>query len=270
MPAKRDVIVNPFVSEFVYDNIVNSTLDQRRHLNGKFARVKRNSRSAKAFSVKATQEEKALVLAKLGVPFAWFFNIDLVKFKELFENRKEFTNAQLSDKMLKENWFVVTDKQFMTFAGLMASNSHSETYMINRDFLKVGYRLKQWRNQYSNTSSTEAKDALPMSKDIAKLMSNAIIYSKYTDGEFGINEPEIAVLLYIYSKNKEFLPLNDLKIQFNGVYRNFKLVKALNELMKAKYVEKGEAEWANQYRITGWGVDIALRFEKKVFSLENY
>lgn len=270
MPAKRDVIVNPFVSEFVYDNIVNSTHDQRKFLNGKYTRVGRHSRPAKAFSVKATQEEKALMLSKLGIPFAWFFNIDLAKFKELFENRAEFTNAQLTDKMLKENWFVVSDKQFMTFAGLMASNCHSETYMINRDFNKIGFRAKEWRKEYANTSLTEAKESLTASRDIARLMTNTIMFSKYTDGEFGINEAEIAVLMYMYSKSKEFIELNELKRQFNGIYRNFKLVAALKVLRNAKYIEEGEAEWAKQYRMTGWGVDIALRFEKKVFSLENY
>lgn len=270
MPAKRDVIVNPFVSEFVYDNIVNSTIEQRRFLNGKYMRIGRNSRAARGFSTKSTAEEKALMLAKLGVPFAWLFNIDEKKLKELFDDQHNFSPVRMTDKLLSEKMFVVTDKQFMQFAGLMASNCHSETYMINRDFLKANYRLKEWKKEYSNTSLSEAKDATPASKDIAKMVSNAIMFSKYTDGEYGINDAEVAVLMFMYSKQKEFIEMDEMRVHFNGIYRNFKLVRCLNTLVKAKYVEKGEGNWDGMYKTTGWGNDIALKFQKRMFALENY
>jgi hypothetical protein len=270
MPAKRDVIVNPFVSEFIYDVIINATLDQRRILNGKYAKVGRSKRKARAFSVTSTLEEKALMLAKLGVPFAWVFNLEKGKFQELKGSMKQMNTAQISDKMLNEKYFVITDKQFLFFANLMASNSHSETWLMNRDFLNAAYRLSEWKQNYSNIKLSEAKDALPAAREMAKIMMNTIMFSSYADSTFDINEAETAILLYFLSKEKEFIAEDELKLFFNGIYRNFKLVRAINTLLKAKYIEKGEGEWAKQYRITGWGVDIALRFEKKVFSLENY
>lgn len=270
MPAKRDVIVDPFVSEFIYDTIINATLDQRRFLNGKYQKVGRSKRKARAFSVTSTLEEKALMLAKLGVSFAWVFNMDKAKFKEISAEIKGMSNLQITDMMLREKMFVITDKQFLFFAGLMASNSHSETWMLNRDFLTASYRLNEWKQQYGNATLGASKDSTPASRDMAKVMLNTIIFSQYALGAFDVNDAEMAVLLYFLSKEKEFIGFDELKLSFNSVYKNFKLVKALKTLLNAKYIEQGQGEWAKQYRMTGWGVDIALRFEKKVFSLENY
>lgn len=270
MPNKRDVIINPFVSEYLYDNIVNATLEQRRFLNGKFLRVARSPRRARAWVITSTLEEKALMFAKLGISFAWVFNLDKGKISELKEGMKGASNVQLIDKMLAERYFAITDKQIMLYAGLMASNAHSETWILNRQFLQAAYRVKEWRQQYGNEALADSKDASPASRNMANLMLNTILFSKYALGAFDVNESELAVLLHMFSKEKEFVHIDDLKLKFNGAYRNFKLVKAINVLVKAKYIEKGEGQWVKQYRVTGWGVDIALRFEKKVFSLENY
>lgn len=270
MPKKRDILTNPCVSEFVYDTIVNSTIDQKKFLNGKFLRVGRTSRTAKAFSVSSGMEERALVLAKLGVPFAWVFNISEKKLKELYDDRHSFNQVKLADKMIEEKMFVITDKEFMQYAGLMASSCHSETWILNRDFLKVHYHLREWRRDYENATNKETKEGIAASKEIAKLITNSIIFSKYSDGTYGINEQEIAVLMYMYSKQKEFIELKQLKIHFNGIYRNFKLVRAINTLLKNQYVEKGVGQFEDNCRITGWGVDIVLKFQKRVFALENY
>ncbi len=270
MPARRDVITNPFISEFVYDKIVNATMEERRFLNGKFAKVRRNTKTARLFSVSSTLEEKALILSKLGVQFAWLFNIGKNEFKQLCKEADGMTSVELTDKMLKENYFVVSDKQFMMFSHLMASNSHSETWMLNRQFLQAGQYLKEWKQEHGNANLSDVKDASPASKWMAKIMLNTIMFSKYSDGILEVNDIQIAVLLYFFSKEKEFITHEELRVSFNGIYRNFKLAKCLRVLLNAKYIEKGEGQWANQYRLTGWGVDIALRFEKKVFSLENY
>lgn len=270
MPTRRDVVVNPFVSEYLYDTIINATVEQRRFLNGKYLKVGRNKRKARAFSVNSTLEEKALMFTKLGIPFAWVFNLDRTQLKQFQEESDGYSNVQLTDKMLQARCFVVTDKQFMLFSNLMASNSHSETWMLNRAFHQAAYRIKEWRQAYGNVPLEDAKVSLPAGRDMAKVMLNAIIFSKYAEGLFEINETEIAVLLYIFSKEKEFIPLEELRNHFNGIYRNFKLVRCLNSLLKAQYVEKGMGKWVKDYRITSWGIDTALKFEKRVFALENF
>ena len=270
MPNKRDVIVNPFVSEFIYDAIVNSTIDQRRFLNGKFLKVGKSIRKARAFSVNSTLEEKALMLTKLGVKFAWVFGLDKKQLKQIEEESGEYTNVQLTDRLLQEKAFVITDKQFMLFSNLMASNCHSETWMMNKAFHQASYRIKEWRKNYASVPIVDSKDGVVAARDMAKIMLNTIIFSKYAEGLFDVNEAETAVLLYFLSKEREFIPDAELKLAFNGVYRNFKLVRCLNTLVNAQYVEKGEGRFKGTYRITSFGIDVAMKFEKKVFSLENF
>ncbi len=270
MPAKRDVIVNPFVSEFIYDAIVNATVEQRRFLNGKFLKVGRSMRKARSFSVNSTLEEKALMLTKLGIPFAWVFNVEKSKLKQLKEDAGEYTNVMLADKMLAEKYFVITDKQFMLFANQMASNCHSETWLLNRDFVQASYRLLEWRQTYGSLTLSTAKDTTVAAREMGKVMMNTIIFSKYAEGIFDINEAEIAVLLYFISKEREYITEVELKATFNGVYRHFKLIRAINTLVKSQYIEKGEGNKTKQFRITSWGIDTAMKFQKRVFSLENY
>jgi len=270
MPVKRDVVVNPFVSEFLYDAIVNSTVEQRRFLNGKYLKVGRSKRKARAFSVNSTLEEKALMLTKLGISFAWVFNIEKSKLKQLQEDAGEYTNVQLADKMLQEKYFVITDKQLMLFCNLMASNSHSETWLLNRDFVQASYRIKEWRQNYGNVPLADSKDSIVAARDMAKIMMNTIMFSKYAEGILDISEPEIAILLYLLSKEREYIPDTELRVTFNGIYRNFKLVRCINTLLKGQLIEKGLGAMLRQYRLTSWGIDTAMKFQKRVFSLENY
>ena len=271
MPAKRQVILDPFVSEYVYSCIVNSTIEQRKMLNGKFLYATRTSKKAKTFSVKSTDEEKRILLAKLGVQFAWVFYIEKDKLDELLGTTGKVTNSQIAKIMIDQKVMVVSNRQVMSLLGLMSSNCHSETWMMNRDYLTMGYLAKQWRKQYEHPTNKEIKDGLVESREIAKLMVNTIMASKSTEGMFGVTETEMSVLLYMMSRQKEFVPEHEMKVYFRGLYREFRINVALKQLVLAQYISKNLTDpKVSEYNITGWGVDVAMKFQKRVFNLLNF
>lgn len=268
MPAKRDVLLNPVVSEYLYDCMVNATNEQKSNLKLKYLKAIKNSKTAKVFSAKSTMEEKAILLAKLGIRFSWVFNLSKQRLNELVKGKEK--PSKLADIMLSEKVMIVTDKQVLQYLNLMAANCHSEVYMMNRDFLKVGYTLTDWKKDHYNTNLQEVKDSFKATKDMCKLMVGAMINSKLSVTMFGIPETAFTILLFMYSKDKEFLTESEIKLQFNGIYRNFKIGKSTNELLRASYIEKSFLTSAKEYRVTSMGAEAVLRFEKKIFETQNF
>lgn len=268
MPPKRDILQNPIVSEFVYDCLMKATLEQKKNLNGKLLRATRTSRTAKAFAMKSTQEEKAILLAKLGVSFSWNFNLSKKRLMELFENRKTMTPTQLTDLMLREKIVIVTDKQVVQFLGVMAANCHSEIYLLNRDFLKAGYMAREFRKEYFSTTLSELKTANLSAKWMARTMVNNIVSGKFCEALFDMPETSICVLLFMFSKDKEFITEQEIRLYFNGIYRGFKLGKSINDLLKVNFIEKSYLTESKEYCVTKSGIEAVLRFEKRTFSME--
>ncbi len=270
MPAKRQIILDPFVSEFVYSCIMNSTIEQRKQLNGKFLYATRTSKKAKTFSVKSTDEEKRILLSKLGIEFAWVFNISKDKLDQLFETTGKKTLSELTKVMIEQKVMVVTDKQVMTFLGVMASNCHSESWLINREYLNFGYRIKEWRREYEHPTNREMKEMMMVMRDMAKAMLNTILASKSIEDQFGVSETAMTVLLYLISRQKEFVTEFETKTYLRGMYREFRVNVALKSLISLKYVERNAGETKPEYRITGMGVNVALSFQKKALTLLNF
>lgn len=270
MPAKRSILVNPFVNEYVYDQMMKVTVEQKRLLNGKYLKALRNSRTAKTFATKSTIEEKAILLAKLGIDFAWTFNISKEKLNEICEEGGIGKATEMANKMLLEKLMVVTGKQVLNLLGFMAANCHSEVYMMNRDFFKVGHRIKAWRKEYSSTTNKEMRDALIVSREMAKIFANSIMMSKDMEGAYGVGEVGLVTLLFIMSKQKEYVSEHEIKLYFNSVYRNFRVYNSVKILLDGKYIDRSYATKEKAYKITGMGIDLALKFQKKIMNLENF
>lgn len=270
MPAKRNTILNPYLNEFVYDQMVKATTEQKIKLGGRLLKYMKNSRVAKAFATKSTIEDKAIMLAKLGVSFSWCLNLSKQKLNEIYEEHSESTASKLSNAMLKEKVFVVTDKQIMSFLGIMAANCHGETYMMNRDFFTMGYKVKEFRKEFSNPTNREIKEGVLIAKDLSRLFLGAMTASRFSDGIFGISSFSLELLMYLYSREKEYITEEEIRSYFGSLYRNFKLTTAIKNLSEAMYIEKGEGDFVRSYKVTAWGADTVLKFERKVFNLEKF
>lgn len=270
MPAKKQIILDPFVSEFVYYCIMNSTVEQRKQLNGKFLYATRTSKKAKTFSVKSTDEEKRILLSKLGIEFAWVFNIDKQKLDTLFETSGKKTLLELNKMMIEQRVMVVTDKQVMTFLGVMASNCHSESWLINREYMSFGYRVKEWRKEYEHPTNREIKESLMSMRDMAKVMLNTILAAKSIEDQFGVSETAMTVLLYLVSRQKEFVTEFEMKTYLRGLYREFRINVALKSLMLSRHIEKNVGATRPEYRITSIGINVAMNFQKKAITLLNF
>lgn len=269
MPRKRQLLVNPVLCQYVYDVLLTTTPHERLNLSGKYLKAAKHSKTALTFSVNSTYEEKAILLAKLGKPFFWGIGISRDEMKKLMDENT-FGQKELTDRAIKDRFVAVADKQFIQFAGLLAASCHGETWMLNRQFLTVGYRMKEWKKEYANTTHTEMKESRQASKEIAKLQVLTLMLSEMVPEICGVTKPALDVLLWMFGREKEFIALRDLKTVFSGIHRNFKVVSSVTQLREANYIEKSYLSKEIEYKVTALGADAVMRFQKRVFNTENF
>lgn len=269
MPRKRQLLVNPVLCQYVYDVLLTTTPHERLNLSGKYLKAAKHSKTALTFAVNSTYEEKAILLAKLGKPFFWGVGIDREGLKKLMDENI-FGQKELTDRAIKDRFVVVADKQFIQFAGLLAASCHGETWMLNRQFLTVGYRMKEWRKEYANTTHSEMKASRQASKDIAKLQVHTLMLSEMVPEICGITKPALDVLLWMFAREREFISLLNLKTVFSGIHRNFKVLSAVTQLRESLYIEKSMLSKDIEYRVTALGADAVMKFQKRVLNAENF
>jgi len=269
VPKKRQILVNPVINEFVFDCLMTSTVESRKNLTDRYLRAARHSKTATAFANSSTFEEKVILLSKLGINFAWVFNVDEKKVREMMKDNR-YEQQNVINHMIENKAIVVSDKQFMQYLGLLSSNVHSETWVMNREFLKVGLRMKQWKKEYYNTTHNETRTGRYASMDISKLLFYSSAVSDNMEGIVGITATAMQVLLYMYSKQKEFISLSEVKAVLTGIQRNFKISRSITQLKNAKYIEKSYLSDEPEYKVTALGADAVLRLQKRIFNAENF
>lgn len=266
MPVKRPIVTNDIFTEFVYDCIINATIEERKLLTGQQAGISRNKKKARTWTIRSTVEEKILFLARLNIPCGLIVGCTKDKIAELKESVRNLSQSRLADLMAKENIFCISDKTFLSYANVMSANAHSETALLNKDFMRASQRLNEWKQAERNGSIKDVKNSVQATREISKMLYNSIIVSKYALGAFDVNETDLSVMLFLHSKQREFITHTEIKIELNGIYRNFKIGACLKHLMIEKYIEKGVGEFEGSFRLTSWGSDVVNKFQKKVLS----
>ena len=269
---RRDVVCNPVVNEYLYDNMIKSSYEQRRGFSGRYRRAFVNSKSARRFATKSTLEEKAIVLAKLGIPFAWAFNLSKQKLSKLFDEHGGGTANEVTKAMMEENILVVTARQIMEYLGLMASNANGETWMLNRDFFTAGYKIPEFRKILINPENNLVRESRECSKEVARLMYDTILCNALCDNDFGIPENSMLILLHFYTLSAHFIAEEELQIKFKPVFGLVKTGIAIKRLVEAKLIEKtGDSSVRRKkFFLTGLGSDTVLKFQKRIFNFSKF
>ncbi len=269
MPRKKPLLINPVLNQYVYDCLLTATHHERLNLNGKYLRAAKNSKTARTFVANCTDEEKAILLSKLGKSFAWVINIDKKGVQQLMEENV-FGQSEMVERAIKERFIAISDKQILQYINLMAANTHSETWMLNREFLALGFRVKEWRKQYNNTTVTEVKAASLITKDYCKNIIFTLLMGDKTEEISGVHRYSFLILVYMCSRQSEFISLSDIKLFFSKIHKNFKTVRGITQLLEVKYIEKSYLTKDVEYRVTGLGVDAIMRFQKRILNAENF
>src|ERR1700735_1039190 len=103
MGKKSKVIPNVFLNAFTYDVLYKATVEQKRGLNGRYLKAAKNSTTATAFSNSADIEDRAILLSKLNIPFAWVFGkLEDKNLTEIYHTYKSDGQAKALKSMMEQ------------------------------------------------------------------------------------------------------------------------------------------------------------------------
>lgn len=271
MGLRKDIITNPYLSEYVYDVAINLTNEQRKRLDFKHLKALKNSRTTKAFATSSTIEEKAIFLGKVGIEFGWYLNLTKQKLNDIYEKHSG-EKMSLINTMLVDKLMVISNREMMQFLGLMASNCHSDLWMMNREFFNAGHRAAAFKKSFANPTNTAVKETVQFAKENAKFAMDSSMAFDFCVEDFGLTKNSMYILIYLFVKSSYHVEEEQIKNQFRGLTTVDKIGKAIFKLQETKNIEKSSDSSVRRRKfiITGIGRDTVLKFQKKIFNLSNF
>jgi hypothetical protein len=269
MPKKSKIVSNPFLNAFTYDVAYGLTPEQKRNLNGRYLKYVRNDKTATTFANTADIEERAIFFAKIGMPFAWVFgDLNNDALTEIYHTYKKQGQAKALDKTAEQKVFVVTNREIMRLLGLMASNVHTETYMLNRDFHKAGYHTQNWKKEIVVPHNEAVKEGLHSSRELARILTTTLLSVKDIPAFAGITDCSMAILLFLFSKDSADTLEIDIRAKIQPSFMPSKVTLGLRKLVECQYLERSFRDTKKiAYSITAIGISVAMRFQKRLFDL---
>lgn len=271
--VKKASIDNPFFNEFVYDIIYKATWAQKRKLNGSFYKIIQSEKAAKAWIKKSSIEEKDILLAQLGVRFFKVYantEISTVQgLKDIMDKYGLKKRVSSLNELIKQNFFVSSDKQFINLLCFMSSSCHTITYLLNRDYAKSSYKLTKWQKDANIETDTQIKDAIEGSNYVSQFMLHTMMAKEYMPENVGLDENELRILLYLFPRDAVYTPRTEIHNFFNGVISKGKVTNAINRMIEDRILERNMLELLS-YSITGRGKEIGHDHMKRVFHATNF
>ena len=210
MAAQKVLVNSPIINELTFDYLFTMTADQRKLFTPKELRFIRTAKRARQFVSSATIDEKLLLLAKLGVQFSFIIHREkfpLPHIKEWYEKYKEMAADDFLKEMTDQKFVVLNDRVLVNFLNVMATFSHSDSYLLNLDFHKVGFFINNWK-KFEKPNEQNIQEFLEYAKVINRLSLNIATELKTIKGVTEIWELDITLLMYLYDNRTRYVGLD--------------------------------------------------------------
>jgi hypothetical protein len=267
---KKILINSPIINELVFDYLYNLTPAQKQKFSLKELRAIKSAKKARAFVDRSTLDEKLLLLAKLGVGFSFILHDTntLMTKREIKARYEKYTNMSAVENlqsMSDEKFVVLTDRILINYLNLMGNQTHSDVYMLNLDFHKVGESINAWKKEKPSVNSL--RKSLEYAIVINRLLLHSAIEHKKIRGVNESSDIDLMLLMYFYSKQNGYVLRETIKQDFDGYYKMTKIGACLKRLRDELLIDRNPVHVNNEeYQITGLGIDKVMSFLKKIIN----
>lgn len=269
MAQRRIVINDPVINEMAFDYLFSVSTGKRAKLNGKEIRAIRTATRARKFIERSTIDEKLFLLAKLGAGFTLFIHngnpMCGKEIKQLMEKYKEMTKTEIVGDMAAHKIVVLSDRTLINFLNILSDTSHSETYLLNIDFNRVGNIVNNWKDIYK-PNADNTLETLEFAKIINKFTFNVNMSMKSIKGVFEIADLDINILMYFYDLRTQYVTRDTIDRVFAGLYKKTIITAAMKRLFEKVLIERNPTKNHNEYQITALGNTVVMDFHKKNLS----
>jgi hypothetical protein len=264
--AKKIIIHDPVLSEIAFDYLYTMSVGQRQKLNAKELRGVKSAKKARAFIEKTTLDEKLFLLAKLGCGFSIIFHngnpLSTKEVKSMYEKYKDMARGDIVKDMAEKKIAVTSDRVLINFLNILADLSHSDTYLLNLDFHKVGHFLNNWKPE--NRPDIDAtQQSLDYAKSINKFALNVSLELKTIKGVFELADLDFNILMMLYDKRTKYVSRDAIDEFFGGLYKKILITAAIKRLSEKVLIERNPVARSNEYQITAMGNTAVMDFHKK-------
>lgn len=259
---RKTLIHDPIINELAFDALFHlSQPDKKDRLNAKELRATRTANKAKHYAGQMTVDEKMVLLANLGISYSFVIHNTDWKLKKFFEKYKDLTKGQQLDDASKTKLVICNDRIVVNFLNVMANITHSDGYLLNMDFHRVGNFLNTWKDAVPNADNIA--EALDYAKIINKFALVQNMAMKSIRGVTDIGDLDFNILCFLYDVGARYSTRTAIDNYFGGVYKKTLITAAVKRLAEKNLIERNPTVRVAEYQITGQGTTAVMDFHSK-------
>lgn len=257
---RRTLINDQIVNELAFDTLFHlSQPDKKDRLTARELRATKTARTARHFASKMTLDEKAILFAKIGISYSLIIHAQDWKLKDWYKKMKDATKGQQLQEASNIKLVVVNDRKVISHLNVMANLTHSDTYLLNMDFHRVGHFFNTW------------KDAVPEASSIAEALDYAKMINRFSlvhnMAMMGVSAIDLNILMYLYDCGAKYVTRASIDAYFAGLYKKTLISAALKRLVEKVLIERNPASRGPEYEITAVGTRSVMEFHTKNLNL---
>ncbi len=262
MGARRTLVNDIVINELAFDALFHLAQPEHRDkLTAVELRAATSAKTARFWSENTTLDEKLMLFAKIGISGTFFLHPIKWKYKKEIEKFREMTKGEQLDMMAKTKLVAVSDKQIANTLSVMSKISHSDTYILNMDFHRVGNFVTKWKDQRANVEKLTA--AFDGASEINRLSFSLIMALKTIKGKTRFFDLDIILLMFFYENKDGYVSRTTIEDGFGGVFKKTLITAAIKRLTVTTMIERSPLTNEPEYQITALGITTVMDFHAK-------
>lgn len=258
---KRVLLNDKIMDELAFDALFHlSQPDKRDRLTAQELRAAKTSNTAKHYASQMTLDEKLILFAKIGISFSFVLHKTDWTLKDFYKKYKDLTKAQQLTDAVKDRVVVLSNKTVANFLNMTVSLTHSDGYILNMDFHRVGHFINKWKDAIPNSDNiAEAQDYAKMINKFGLVQNMAM---KQVRGITDIGDLDLNILMYLYNAGARYVSRGTLDSYF-GIYKKTIITAAVKRLVEKLLIERNPTVRLPEYQITSFGTTAVMEFHSK-------
>lgn len=259
---RRTIINNAAVNELTFDVLFHLSQPDKSHLlTAKELRATKSAKTARQFASKMSLDERAILFAKIGISYSLIIHATDWNRKEWYKKVKDLTKGQQLTEASNIKLVVVNDRKVTNFLNLMANITHSDGYLLNMDFHRVGHFVNTWKDAIPDA------DNLAEAADYAKMINKLCLVNnlamKNVRGETDMGDLDLNLLMYLCDCGHRYVSRGAIDGYFGGIYKKTLITASVKRLVEKTLIERNPAVRQPEYEITSFGSRAVMNFHSK-------
>lgn len=269
---KMEIIRNPFLNSVMYDLCYNLPDEIKKGLSIYYRRILFSERKTRGFCENSSIDTKLKFFHAIGMSNALTIFPDKTKsgvaLKEILKKYEQQRIAAAQKEHAMLGVYVTTDKETSYLLGLMGQNINSKSFLLNLDYNKTGYHIKQWDKKLNSQPHNQLLEATENAGIVANTIFNAFLGMDAVITLFGINQVDLQIVLYFFTQKEKYLSKEMVWDKFEGYVQKKRTTMSLKRLLENEYLRKNFD--LSKYTITSKGIDLIHAYMKRILKVNNF